>query len=165
MDINERKAKIAQSLYDALNAEERDDGSKFYRLDAGSPEWMTDIIRAAHCDMMPDDWRYKMIVELLCDLTSDDPDQWEEHISEYADRNTDVYNSELLRWLASHLERAFYCDEARDEGYVNEDSDMYARISAGQAFEYREIGYALVNAIAARADEDASAADENGDTD
>lgn len=78
---------------------------------SGAPEWFVDLCRTAHADMMPDDWRYEFIQDALTELS--EADDWD-------DVEPDVdslypYTADRLKWLASHLDRAGYCDEAMEE--------------------------------------------------
>jgi hypothetical protein len=103
----------------------------------GAPSWITDLCRAAHDTgggdlMLPDDYRYEYLVDALDYLAEghDPDDYWPD---------ADVYNSDLLAWLGSHLGRAGYVDEARKEGLFGRETDTYAQIGAGQVQEKREV--------------------------
>lgn len=139
------KQQLAQALYDAFITDKRTDGTEFVKLDQGSPEWMSDAIRAAHGDMLPDDVRYCMIREVSGAMS--DCEDWDEERSERVDDMVDIYNADRLNWLSSSLYRAAYCDEARDEGLVSDDSDMFSRIGMGQYQEYDEIWGLLASAL------------------
>lgn len=158
----DNRATVAQQLYDAFISDTRTNGEKFDRLADGSPQWMTDIVRAAHGDMMPDDMRYTMIRECLSNLVDYDPDDWQDRDSEIADSLVDVYNTARVRWLASHLSRGAYCDEALEEGIADRES-VYNIIGSGQYMEYREILAQLIGAIEERAEELAESGDETDD--
>ena len=118
----------------------------------GRPEWMVDVVRAAHADMMPDDIRYSMIREVLSclvDQISDDDEIDDirdgDVIHDVCDGLVDVYTSALTTWMASHVERPGYCDEAaRDFGPSD---DMCASMQRGQYAEYREICDLLLQAL------------------
>jgi len=135
---------LAQSLYDALVTATRADGSEFIRLADGSPEWMKTAVRDSHCGMLPDDTRYRMIRECAGALA--DLEDWED-THEIADGLVDIYNNDRLVWLASHLTRADYCDDAQSEDYVSESASMFDRIGAGQYMEYSEILGSLVHSL------------------
>ena len=134
----------AQALYNALIIDKRADGSEFIRLADGSPEWMKTAVRDAHCGMLPDDTRYRMIRECAGALA--DLEDWED-THETADGLVDIYNKDRLTWLASHRDRADYCDEAQSEGLVSDDASMFDRIGAGQYMEYSEILGSLVGSL------------------
>lgn len=138
----------------AFTTRKRDDGDEFTSLDKSAPDWMTDVVREAHGDMMPDDWRYKMISECADALVDVDPSDWQDQDFEICDGLVDVYNSTLLDWLSSHGQRAAYIDEARDEGLLAEDADEMNRIMVGQFMEYREILGSLMAEFIDDEDED-----------
>ena len=62
---------LAQSAYDRFELRERDNGDSFVTLADNAPEWLTDLVRDAHGDMMPDDWRWSAIrsaVDFIADI-------------------------------------------------------------------------------------------------
>lgn len=115
----------------------------FYRLKDGSPAWMTEVCHAAHGDMMPDDYRYEMIQDAaLAIAEADEGDDLDERGHEFADSVPSVYHSARAAWLASHLTRFSYCDEAAEELDIDK-MDMSDRIAAGWYREAEEV-YGLV---------------------
>ena len=92
----------------------RADGSTYVALGNNTiaPEWLRAACRLAHGGELPNDWRWLMIYEIVGaiaagDLTDDDG------AHELADRATDPYTVNLLRWLAEDIERIAYVEEAR----------------------------------------------------
>lgn len=128
---------FASELSAAFTRDKRHNGKEFVKLKDGSPEWMKEVCRLAHGEMMPDDWRYVMIekaADYLAD--SEEPDG-----CEFADQATEIYNTALLDWVASHLDRAGYVDEAVEElGYPG---DLFKSLQYGQYRELEEV-YGLV---------------------
>lgn len=138
---------LAGELYRAFEAKTRDNGDTFYCLKDGSPEWMTDAIRAAHDDanMLPDDWRYAAIREAANSIEdADETDDFEDASREFAD-SVDSYNADLLAWCASNLSRMAYCDEAMEE--FGKPDDLATLLSWGQMTERREVFDQLVAAL------------------
>lgn len=128
----------------------RNDGKEFVKLADTCPEWVSEIVRKCHGDMMPDDWRYHMIKTVayeFCTRSCDNQDDCEELVGEIADDLIDVYNINLLEWLSSDLDRAYYCNEAISEGLLSTNADIFERIRMGQYKEYEEIAYLMLNAI------------------
>lgn len=144
---------LVSALSRAFMRDTRTSGEEFTRLADDSPEWMRDIVRACHGNMMPDDWRYRMIEECADALADREPDQWEDDSHEIADSLVDVYNGPRLQWLASRLDRSAYVDEARDEGLISPDADTFDQLGIGQFMEYREILDLLIRAIGDTADD------------
>jgi hypothetical protein len=113
-------------------------------------------VREAHSGMFPDDWRYDAIHSALSDIHDsgyDDEYDAMDGSGEFADGNVDAYNGERAAWLASHLSRAGYVDQARDDGLVAEDADIYDRIGVGQYAESEEVYASVVQSLQARLDE------------
>lgn len=136
-------AQIVKAFSDALIVDKRQDGTEFIRLADDKPEWMFNILRDAHGEMMPDDLKYKMIgecVEKLYEALQDDSENFDSvDIGEIADSLVDIYNWDRLKWVSSHLTRAYYCDDAQSEGLLSSDADMFQRLGMGQYMEYSEI--------------------------
>lgn len=122
----------------------RTDGALFVTLRAGSPEWMTNLMRAAHDggDWLPDDWRYACAFaacEALADLDESADFGAIEH--DFAESHVDTYTHDRLAWLASDGRRPGYVDTAVDEYGRRDDgqSDIIADIGGGQYMEALEV--------------------------
>lgn len=162
----DKRQTLAQALYDALNIKKFDNGIERVILNDGSPAWMLEAIHACHnglVDMGPDDFKYRMIQEIAGDLA--DIEDWSDRdnidTGSIADNQVDIYNWDRLKWVSSHLLRACYVDEARDEGYTDEKADLMERLGQGQYMEYREIADTLVSAIEKQAEEESEEQDES----
>lgn len=120
----------------------RDDGEQYVTLRDAAPEWVRELVYAAHGEMLPDDWRYATIdaaVQYIAE--TDEPDA-----GEFADTAVDTYNADRLKWLASSLERAGYCDQAADELGLTAGSIM-ERIGWGQYEEACEVFNLTLSAL------------------
>jgi hypothetical protein len=89
----------------------RESGDTFVTLADDVPEWVRDAVMAAHDGEMPNDWRYQTVAAIF-EAFIDTPDAVP---SEVAESLADVYTSDRLAWLAGHLERVNYVDEANEE--------------------------------------------------
>jgi len=118
---------------------------------------MRDVVREAHGDMLPDDWRYETCADACAFIA--DADEPEEGASEFADGAVDVYTSSLTDWLGSSVYRPGYVDEAANEFGPAE--DVLAGIARGQYMEAEEVYAATLNALQARADD----SEEDGEED
>lgn len=141
---NDKIRTYAALIFEAMERRKRDNGEGFYVLKVGSPDWMTDVIRAAHGDMLPDDWRYATIHN-LCSALSDDHDDIEDARGEIVDGAVDVYTSALTAWLASSVHRLAYCDQAAQE--FGAPDNMTKALQFGQYAEIDEIFGQLVDAL------------------
>lgn len=144
---------LAGKLYDAFQTKTRDNGDTFVCLKDDQPEWMTDVIRAAHDNgqMMPDDFRYALIKEAAAAIwQADSNSDIDECADEFAD-GVDVYTSSLCEWAASHGYRTAYCDEALDE--YGKPESLSQLLHWGQPRERREVFDQLLQALADLADD------------
>jgi hypothetical protein len=138
---------VATEMAAAFETRTRDNGDTFRCLKDDAPEWMTDVCHAGHGDMMPDDWRYRMI-EAACDAIAEGAD--DSH--EAADSFVPIYNGDRLEWLASNLTRTGYCDDAANEGLVAADATILDRIAAGIYAEFQEAFAAVLEALEGEAE-------------
>lgn len=130
----------AQNIYNHFEQMERLNKDVIWKLKSGSPQWMKDLCREAHGDMMPDDWRYEFIVEALGALSDHrNYDNARESIE------PDVYTHDLRKWFASRLDRSSYVDQYREEFGGEGDTD--AMIAGGQLVEKWEVFDAVFSAI------------------
>jgi hypothetical protein len=88
----------------AFESRTRDNGEHYVCLTDGSPDWMTDVVRAAHDDgsILPDDWIFATVMsaaEFIAD--ADDPD---DGAHEWADAEVDVYTHDLMAWAARNVD-------------------------------------------------------------
>lgn len=137
-------AELAGQLYDAMETRQRGEDSITVMKD-DAPEWVKDLVFAAHGDFGPDDYRYEAIREtagFLHDNPSIDPD---DAASEFADDQVDIYNANRYRWLASNLNRAGYVDEATEEfGPAENVTDAIGR---GQYMELQEVYNSVLQSL------------------
>jgi hypothetical protein len=121
---------------------------KIYQRITGCAPATAELVELAHTDndgdqMFPDDWKYEFVVESLDLLTecADDVPSWDAFADLQERIESDIYNSDLQKWLSSHSYRAAYCDQAAAElGYDNENEpDINARIGRGQWYEKTQV--------------------------
>jgi hypothetical protein len=98
----------------------------------GAPQWFTDLCHHAHADMMPDDWRYEFIQDALNALEDGADEDRLELDALYP------YTADRLNWLASHLDRPGYCDEAAEDAGGPPD-DILAFVAWGMDREMHEV--------------------------
>lgn len=140
----------AWAFNDSLEQRERSDGSKFYCLKDDAPEWMQEACRAAHGDMMPNDWTYRLIYRMAdyiaSSLEADSSSCIDEIIADGADYAIPDYNSERLDWLSSHGSRVDLLDDfLSDCG----DPKLGVMVAIGEAIrsEAETIGWHLWDAF------------------
>jgi len=119
----------------------------------GAPDWFTDLCHHAHGGMMPDDWRYEFIQDAL-NATEDGAD--EDGIDLDA---LYPYTADRLDWLASHLDRPGYSDEAARD-MSGPPADILAFVALGMDAELREVFGLVRTRLEEMAEEEG---DENSD--
>lgn len=145
-------AALAAQAYKSFEQRSRDGGADYVTLRDDAPEWVRDLVRAAHGEFLPDDWRYASImsaVGAIADEEIEPGDDAGDLEFSWADGNVDTYNSDRTAWLASNLTRPGYCDEAADE-LATDDTDIMSRIGLGQFVESREIFALVLRSLVAR---------------
>jgi hypothetical protein len=128
----------AALMYRAFESKTRDSGAHFVCLRDDSPDWMTDVVRAAHNGMLPDDWTYATVMS-ACEFIADGGDLDDAH--GWVDGQVDVYTCNLLRWAQSHAIEDI--DEAMAETHYTSLSD------ALMGAQYRVIDALLASVIRA----------------
>ena len=142
---------LAAEAYACFETAERPNGQTFTRTKDGTPEWVGELVRAAHGDdFLPDDWRYETIRSALAFIADDATDP-EDDAHTFADTQVDVYTSNLLAWLSSNLRRLSYVDDAVSE-YGGEPGGIADQIMLGQYAEAREVYELTVSALRDLAD-------------
>jgi hypothetical protein len=148
---------LCEVLAQSFEERKRDNGEAFVTCTDNAPEWVREAARNAHGDMLPDDTKYRMIrqcAERLSDYADEDSaiDSLRDQLGEIADNLVDVYNVDRVRWLASDWRRAFYIDNAQEEGLIANDADTFTRLGIGQYSEYYEILGFLLFAVEGQLD-------------
>lgn len=103
-----------------------------YTLTSDAPNWVSDLVREAHGNMLPDDFRFRFIADALYALAdTEDPDDIEPE--------PDVYSTDLLAWAGSNANRwAGYCDDALWE--LGKEAGGFTQLAAyGQLLEREEV--------------------------
>ena len=141
---------LAGQAYDAFERRTRDDDTGYTTLRDDAPEWVQELVREAHGDFLPDDWRYASIRSALSEIHDNGysgADEAREMAHEWADGNVDAYTGHRLAWLASNLNRAGYCDDAADDLGFDPSQGIIQLIGLGQYRESEEIWAAVVDAL------------------
>jgi hypothetical protein len=139
---------LADQAYSYFTKDIRADGAtEYWYCKDGTPEWVHELVQASHdnCEMLPDDFRYEYIVDALADISeSDDPDD--------PCIEPEIYNGRLLKWLASHLSRVGYVDDAVEE-LGRSDNGILGDIALGNLREKEEVYWAVLNFLKERLEE------------
>ena len=129
----------------------RDNGAEFIKTVDGAPDWVQPLCHAAHGDMLPDDWRYQAIVEVLDAISEADESADPSEIRDTIE--ADIYTSDLTGWLHSRTDRYGYCDEAVEEYGADAVSGTIQLLQMGQSREYDEVFWAVWNWLSENTEE------------
>lgn len=140
---------LAKRLSEALTTDKRTSGAEFVHLKDGSPQWMTDVIRAVHGDKLPDDTVYRFIQESADALAEYDADGTEP-IEAIYEIQPSIYTHELTGWLHERADHVEYLNEALQE-YEGTNS-AYDLLSIAQKAQIDEVGAALLHELEQLAD-------------
>lgn len=124
-----------------LTDRQRPNGEVFYTLKDNAPDWLRDTIREAHGDMLPDDHKYRFIVDAL-DALSDYDDA--EEARERVDSDVDIYTHDLTTWLASSNDRVARLDDVLAEGDVKDGFSLLQRAQYAERSEVFAVMLSLV---------------------
>ena len=131
-EIREKIRILAGEALSYFEHRRRHDGTEYWALEEGAPEWVKRLVWAAHDKgkILPEDFRYLFIVEALEAIT-ENPEEpeilWE----------PDVYISGLIKWLDAYPSyRMGLVDEAVSESGWN---GLFEALQAGQLREKEEV--------------------------
>lgn len=136
---------LARILADSLTTQDRN-GKTITVTKDGAPEWVTDVVHAAHGNLLPDDWTYETVDEVAQAIARGE---------DGSEMESEFYTGALLSWLAEYSNAVDYCDQAVEE-YGPFDS-ITAQIQAGQLLAKQEIYsavYAALEELAEQEDEE-----------
>ena len=153
-----RLASLAALLAASFTTGTREGGETYTRQKEGTPEWMFDIVRDAHDGMMPNDQSYSLILAVvndIHDMLSYDPENDLDDVRhERIDSLIPIYNTDRTAWLASHLHRAEYVNEARENmgGRLGHADDIFSLLAYGIEIELGNIWAAVERGLIAQAE-------------
>lgn len=137
---------LAKEVNHLLKIGHRDNGDAYIFLSPGAPEWMGNLVHAAHSDMLPDDYRYEFIVEALNAIIEyDDTDEARDSLE------ADIYTSDLTGWLHSRNDRINFVDESRSE-WGADAGGIIEDMQRGQLFEKYEVFGSVLQSLSERLD-------------
>lgn len=147
---------LAAEALEHFETRTRDDGETFIATKDGCPEWIGELVYAAHngyVSFLPDNWRYERIRDAIAWISmldgADDPSD-SDSSNEFADDAVDVYTAARFAWLSSSLNRAGYVDDAVAE-FGAEFTGIVDMIGLGQYQEAAEIYSSVLDSLEKRA--------------
>lgn len=141
----EKLAERAKDFFEVKTRGEGREAESFYKLADRHPTWVYDMVYAVHDkgEWFPDDIKYDYIVAAL-DLIEDGVDPDEPQIE------PDVYNSDLIKWLASNGTRTTYVDEAVSDFGWSDNQGIIGALANGQQREREEVFHRVHEALKER---------------
>ena len=123
-------ADVARQARAAFSLETRADGSEYWNRNRCAPDWIEELCHTAHGPMLPDDYRYRFIVEALAALEeADDPDEAGNEFE------FEPHYFAVVEWLGSHAGyRLDYCDQWAEE-YGQPDDHSRSTFSTAQLIQ------------------------------
>jgi len=113
-----------------IECRKRHDGTEYWVVEEGAPEWVYNLVWEAHAGSLPEDFRYLFIIEVL-EALAENPEGAGDFLE------PDVYTSRLIEWLdARPGYRMGLVDEAVSEFGWN---GLFEALQAGQLMEKEEV--------------------------
>jgi hypothetical protein len=139
---------ILETLAADFTCKTRDNGEKYLVLDENSP--LYDVVRECHdsCRILPHDWIFDKVCELVETASGYDNPQDYDH--EIIDSCVDIYSNDLLNWAKSFKH---YVNEAQEQGLVWLETDLDGRLMAGQYVQLSEF-FSSIMALVEEIEED-----------
>ena len=125
-----------RKFYDAFNIEP----CGHISLKEDQKEKYQDFVKELHDDEMPNDWRYRIITDLLQNFVNEyDQDDLENYLNEITDSLVDIYNSDRAKWLADDINRG--CIEIDTKNKTS----IFKLIGIAQYEAIYSMGYKILN--------------------
>lgn len=130
---------LALEYSELFKIQTRNNGREFLVCEVDDCHPLKDIIRKAHGEMLPDDYKYKFVHEALVNISNAaDLDE--------VQCEPDIYDHELLAWLSSNLSRVAYVDVAMlDNGHSK--NGLMGDIAMGQWAKKSEVLSIVINEL------------------
>lgn len=107
-----------------------------------APEWVHDIVRAAHEGSLPNDAIFDLVYHALSILEEvSNEDELQEYINSYVPH----YNQELINWLSNDPYAISAVNEAREE--FGPTDDIMRDLQMGYAYRLNQIAYFLIGEL------------------
>ena len=138
--MNKAVNELAKEALEWFTTDTRDNGEEFVKTKEGRPDWLENLIFTAHGDMMPDDYRYKFILDALEIIANSD----QEAELDYPEIEADIYTRDLTAWLHSRNDRICYLTEALEEYEIK---DGFWALQEAQLREREEVYFSVLNSL------------------
>lgn len=128
--------RLAAEAFEWFETATRPNGEDYVRRSDGAPEWVADLVYAAHggdsAYLLPDDYRYAFIRDALEALA--DADGYMDAAAEGLPET--VYTSELLAWVGSSARRIAISDAVAEDLGIR---GIFNTLQSGERAERLEV--------------------------
>jgi hypothetical protein len=141
------KLQLITELRESFTKKVRDDRTEYYTLKDHNNDTLVDLVRECHFDMLPNDTSYNLIVRVIDAIKETlefSVEIDEECYLQDLDIESDIYNADLINWLASNLTRSTFVDDAMANYGC---SDCFNALSTGQWLEMEAIKAIIIDYI------------------
>ncbi len=129
-----------RKFYDAFIIEP----SGHIELKEDQKETYQDFVRELHDDEFPNNWRYKIITDLLQNFVNEyDQDDLENYLHEITDSLVDVYNTDRAKWLSDNVSRG--CIDLKNLNIDEPNMTIFDLIGQAQYEAIYSMGYQILN--------------------
>lgn len=116
---------------------------------------MTETVRAAHHEELPNDWRFAMCRQLAYVVAEyDSADDIRDAGLDVASDAADIYTADVMAWYSARPSRLDYADQwINDTGVDSVDGGLLGHLMAGQAYCIEQMLHCIIDACEVRAHE------------
>jgi len=146
-EVREKVRILAGEALAYFECKKRDDGTEYWVVEDGAPEWVHELAWVAHAKkgILPEDFRYLFIIEAL-EALAENPEEPDILLE------PDVYTSRLIEWLnACPGYRMGFVDEAVSQFGWN---GLFEALQAGQLMEKEEVLQLVLGFLEKKAEEE-----------
>ena len=129
-----------RKFYDAFNIEP----CGHISLKEDQKEKYQEFVRELHDDEMPNNWRYRIITDLLQNFVNEyEQDDLKKYLHEITDSLVDIYNSDRAKWLADDINRG--CIDLKNLNMDEPNMTIFDLIGQAQYEAIYSMGYQILN--------------------
>lgn len=142
---------LAEKAYKEFEQGTHPDGATYWKTkDTKGPKWLKDMVYKIHEGKLPDDTTYEYIVGALGAISDcGETEDIEAHLYEI---ESDVYTSDLTKWLNKRNEHVYYLTEALTK--YGDIKDGFQLLALAQLTQRHEIAFDVLSTLQEIADDD-----------
>lgn len=149
MIVTHELAQLAGEAARFFETRERSNGEQYIARREDAPEWVLEMILAAHDGKLPDDYTYACICDALEAIRSGEGRELELIAGEMADEG-DLHTAALLEWVKSSEHRIGYVDDELAGWAADMPPTLTTVVRLAQTRERHEVFEAVAEQLQAR---------------